>query len=255
MYDRVFAVAVCSMLAASCGSSTAGDAKPTPPVEPTTTTEESPVTSEPADNAPKRVALSVEEGTPVEIDGSTLSVKSVIFEELEEAPDEPGSGGSVVIVNLELDGEQFTVSDGPDGKKDGWVDSFRVRLHEGHMGAPAKAELYIDKLAEQASAAIYKQATVLRRKHIELDDGMIWRFLGHGHKSVSPGQSSPLMISWDVLRGDHEIDEGQLSILPPEEKTWRWRDYHFELVEHDYDKSMTLAIRRVALVPVAAAAE
>jgi hypothetical protein len=86
-----------------------------------------------------------------------------------------------------------------------------------------------------------KQFRVAARKSVTLPDGVILEFGGHSHKSIGPGQTSPLIVGGKITVKGGKPDSFYASLYPPASRLFTLADGRvFELVDYAYDEWMDL---------------
>jgi hypothetical protein len=196
---------------------------------------EPPVTASPTSN------LIVDEAKSVSLGGYTFAISAFITAEI---PDEGGSAELVLKVGDEA--HDFTYRDDPkQSKMVVWRDDLRIELIEANDAARG-GEFLVQRITDQRLPNPRVGVRLDRRTKVALDEEWEIEFRGHSHKMVSPGQSSPLMVAVRYWHGT-QWDSANFNLHPPEHRTWRWRDYEFELENHDYDKFMDVSIHRLQL--------
>lgn len=79
------------------------------------------------------------------------------------------------------------------------------------------------------------------RQSVTMPDGLTLEFGGNSHKSVSAGQTSPLMIGGTVTLKGGKPASFTTSLYPPKSRLFRVADgRYFELVDHAYGEWMDL---------------
>jgi len=85
--------------------------------------------------------------------------------------------------------------------------------------------------------------TVRKDVFVRLPDGTEFAFRQHGHKRMpSGGPASPLLVAAS-FRKDTLVEDHQLSLQPDErdaDRRWSWGAWTFQLLEFEYDRSMTI---------------
>ena len=107
-------------------------------------------------------------------------------------------------------------------------------------------DIFVDRITDQFDG---DPVTVSLKEGESADiGGTTVRFDGHSHKRTSPGQRSPLITNLTFDPDGENVGE-YVSLFPPEEATWRWRNYDFRLVDWDYGQRIDLEVRRRQLRP------
>lgn len=90
-------------------------------------------------------------------------------------------------------------------------------------------------------ASPIKTFRITRGSSVDLPDGVVLRFTGHGHKDVEPGMDSPLIIHGTLARPGGKPDEFSVNLHTEHTRIFRLEDdLVFELVEYAYDDFMKL---------------
>jgi len=251
----------------SCREQSAAQNQPTTTNKPTAASQPAP-TSQPAaggqpatDSTPvaveeRRAPLVLERGKPQQLPGDLqVELLSYVIEEI--VAEEGETVGDSAVVTLKVGAAKLTLMDAPEGFGSGpvaWIGPHRFTLRD-HM--PDKVDLYIDRLANTAVADSARTVRVARRESVQLDGDLHLRFVSHGHKMVMKGgPPSPLMVSVeyrqqtkvaDDTTAAQVLDSQTYYLHPPEEATWRWREYRFRLLQHEYDQWMKLEVEQLRL--------
>jgi len=61
------------------------------------------------------------------------------------------------------------------------------------------------------------------------------------------------MIAVELIVDGKSVERTQYSVHPPDDSRFAWRDYAFDLLDHEYDRSMKLRVRRFELEPITGA--
>lgn len=193
---------------------------------------------------------------PVRLDqDNELRVESVVIESIEPSPDgayPAGSGIDVEVVmqrgQYEVRGTMTSLSEGYTSRPIAWLEQYRVTLvdvDEPH-NAP-KVSLVVERVSETEATGEPSKGRLSKATPMTLPDGTELRFVGHSHKSVSAGMTSPLMISVQWAVPDYEAVDQHTSIETDGERTFDWRDLVVKVVEWQYDDWMDVEIRRRTL--------
>ena len=191
----------------------------------------------------------LDRGRPVTLGGVRVELREVVNEEI-AAPDGSGAGG-LAVATLAVGDEQVTLADGAAGyaQHEAWVGDLRVRLVE--MG-DAYAPFVVLRL-ERADGEVLEERTVT----LPGDDPQIgpgvriarWRHV-HRERMVG-GPPSPLGVHLRLaVEGVRRPVMVEANLHLPEERTFSWRDYSFEVLDHEYGERMVLRVRRRALRPL-----
>ncbi len=197
--------------------------------------------------APTTQAVAI--GTPIVLpDGASLVVDDIVVEAIEPAPGDSGAypAGSGATVAITLAGVKVTLtklSAGYRGAPVAWVHDLKVELHDTDGKV---AHLSVHRVSERVLAT--EQIRIRRGERVRLHDTLDFTFVSHSHKSVMPGQESPLMVNVDYHDG-HPYPRTH-SLFPPREATWMWDDLRFTLGDYRYGDFMDLVVDRMALEPV-----
>ncbi len=185
-------------------------------------------------------------GAAIELpDGTSLVVEDIMIEHIEPAPDDLAAypGGSGATVRITVRGEVVTLTKLPagyDGSPVAWLDDLKIELHDTDGKV---AQLSVHRITSRALAT--ERVRVQRGERVRLHDMVDFTFVSHSHKSVGPGQESPLMVNVDYHDG-HPYPRTH-SLFLPGEASWAWQDLRFTLAEHQYDEFMVLTVDRLAL--------
>lgn len=223
-------------------SSVASPAQPLPEPEP-----------EPVVTPVPKPTHVLELSRPVRLDSQNdLRVESVVIESIEPSPDgvyPAGSGIDVEVVmqrgQYEVRGTMTSLSEGYTSRPIAWLEHYRVTLVDvaDPHNAP-KVSLVIERVADGEATGEPSKGRLSKDAPITLVDGTELRFLGHSHKSVSAGMSSPLMIAVQWAVPGYESVDQHTSIETDGERTFEWRDLVVKVVEWQYDQWMDVEIRR-----------
>jgi hypothetical protein len=202
--------------------------------------------------APNAIALPHHVLVKVE-ENHTLLLDDVITERIEAAPPDYSDGeayptGSGVTVTVQWDGQGHTfsrLSQGYESVEEIWLDGYRLRLGRIQQ-KPLMVEVFLDRLEKGESRAF----TVKKGERISLDAHTDMRFDSHSHKRTRAGQSSPLMLNLVFLEDGAPVEAKTFSLHLKEERSFSWRNFRFELMDHQYDQSMTLKVDPGRWVPV-----
>ncbi len=191
----------------------------------------------------------LERGRPVTVGGVRVELREVVNEEI-AAPDGSGAGG-LAVATLAVGDEQVTLADGAAGyaQHEAWVGNLRVRLVE--MG-DAYAPFVILRL-ERADGEVLEERTVtLPGDEPRIGPGVrIVRWRHSHHEQRAGGPPSPLGVHLRLaLEGASSPVRVNASLRLPQERTFSWRDYTFEVLDHEYGERMVLRVRRHALRPL-----
>lgn len=222
-------------------SSVATPAEPLPEPEP-----------EPAVTPKPNPTHVLEPNNPVRLDqDNELRVQSVVIESIEPSPDgayPAGSGIDVEVVmqrgQYEVRGTMTSLSEGYTSRPIAWLEQYRVTLVDvaDPHNAP-KVSLLVERLSDGDATGEPHRGRLSKDTPITLSDGTELRFLGHSHKSVSAGMTSPLMISVAWAVPGYEAVDQHTSIETDGERTFEWHDHVVKVVEWQYDDWMDVEIR------------
>lgn len=190
---------------------------------------------------------------PVRLDqDNELRVESVVIESIEPSPDgayPAGSGIDVEVVmqrgQYEVRGTMTSLSEGYTSRPIAWLEQYRVTLVD--VDDPRKApevSLVVERVAEGEATGEPSEGRLSAATPMTLPDGTELRFLGHSHKSVSAGMTSPLMISVQWAVPDYEAVDQHTSIETDGDRAFEWRDLVVKVVDWQYDDWMDLEVRR-----------
>jgi len=215
----------------------------------------------PADSAaepPPRAPLRLEPKTALTTTaGLDIALVDLVVESIEPDPDNPDeAGGDGVIATLQVGDERVTLSELPKGyssQRDVWTRGAHVWLAE--MGGPPSpfVAFHADRITGRVAAGSEREVVVKKKESVEIGPDAHLVFLGHGHKTVSAGQRSPLIVAVAFVAGQNPPEEESYNLDPPDDARFKWRDYVFDLTAHDYDQSMTLELHRLETEPLRAA--
>ncbi|RMH40087.1 MAG: hypothetical protein D6689_14835 [Deltaproteobacteria bacterium] len=211
-----------------------------------------------ADAEPPSHAIELSPGHPVTVGGVALALDRVTTA-VAIAPD--GRGESEVMVATLRVGDATVDLSAGDGDRDtpaAWAGDVRVDLVDIDRDS-------VRVRASRATGPVVDDRTVTleRRRPSGRDGGVpigpdvaIARW-SHGHKHMrAGGPESPLVVRLRLQRaGQPSWHTVEVNLRPPEERTFTWREYQFELVDFDYGQRMTLRVQRRALVPLRPAGE
>lgn len=184
----------------------------------------------------------------------TLQLEEVLIETIVASPDGMYPGGGAVRVDLllkrELHQRRISLVDITEGygpKLAGWLDDFRVTLVEVHdMHTQPRVALAIEVVGHTLSAEPHKHHRVARGESFTLEDGDRIEFTGHSHKRTHEGQSSPLIVHLDWHTPGQEPVTDYASLYPSDgDRTWRWRDLEFTLLDWSYGDWIEVDVRRL----------
>lgn len=220
---------------ASCGPSPAPSRPASPPERPLPIVQPT---------APRR-PLTLASGGSVALGELRLELVAIVTEEIAEAPGAPEAypAGSGVTVTVALGGQRAALtrlSPGYTSESIAWLAGHRLELVSAdHRGA----QLLVDRVTERVTAT--RSLRVRVGDVVRLHDRVDFTFRGHGHKSVEPGMTSPLLV-----RVAFDGVDQQLALEPPRDVTFQWRDLRFRLGAYEYDDFMELVVEQLALEPV-----
>jgi hypothetical protein len=250
MVDRRLAAMLVGLLA-SCGSSSATSPEPAMS-DPAPDLVASPTDASPPPPLARATLAATRGETLLLADDGQLTVESITVESI--APDPggasgypPGTGVTVAVTLDGTDGTMTLLSAGYASNPIAWFAHHRAELVrvDGDV-----AHLLVDRITDRAlaTASIELERGQTRRLHDRVD----LEFVHHGHKSVRPGQESPLMVSVAYHAGG-EPEQRTYNLYPPGDATWTWRDLRFTLGAYEYGRRMELVVDALALEPALAA--
>ena len=200
-------------------------------------------TPPPTDAAPPpHPVVRVEKGAPLKVGRLTFALRSYTTDE-----------GEGAVIKMSIAGDRVTFSDPPPGgapKLTAWVGGVRAQVVDH---GPDFVALHVDRLTDEVVPDSEMKVRVAHRKSVDIGGGVSLRFLGHGHKTVAAGgPPSPLMVAVEYQRDGKRIGSSDLSLYPPEESRWKWREHTFHLTDYEYGSFMVLKVTRRQLAPVEA---
>lgn len=183
--------------------------------------------------------------------GGTIELTDFVVEEIAESPDLPESypAGSGVVISVEIDGSTVELSElsaGYESKSAVWTEGYRLTLL-ALDDRESSAELLVERVTDETAEILHEEAKIMRGGSLALSSGLELVFEGHGHKRVHAGQQSPLIVGVHYRTANRRLDTGSYSLYPPDENRWRFQNYEFRLKSAEYDESMVLGVRRLAL--------
>ena len=220
------------------------------PAEPLLEPEPEPVVTREPKPEPTHV---LELRKPVPLDRENeLRVESVVIESIEPSPDGAYPGGSGIDVEVvmqrgryEVRGSMTSLSEGYASRPSAWLEQYRVTLVDvdDPHNAP-KVSLVVERVSEEEPTGEPTKGRLSKATPITLPDGTELRFLGHSHKSVSAGMTSPLMISVQWAVPGYDAVDQHTSIETDGRRTFDWHEQVVKVVEWQYDDWMDVEIRR-----------
>ena len=205
--------------------------------------------------APTRMAdVTLKLNAPVEVPGLSgfFALESFVVEAVEPDPNDPsdpGGAGVVMTIHAGSSTVEIYVDANPAAPRPvAWTETCRMEV-VGYDPAVPSVDLAIDRISDALVPGEPLRLSLKRGEVGDLGDGVQIRFEGHSHKRTFENQRSPLIveITYD-LQGSNHL--GYTSLFPPEQSTWSWRDYAFDLVGWEYGTRVDLEVGRHALVPV-----
>lgn len=186
------------------------------------------------------------------LNGPTLSIEDVVAA--------PGAKRATFTLVVEVEGYQkpSRLAMDLDAGRSVWsADGFRITVDRADE-LPRLVFHAERVLSDEVRAELVTTQRVARGGKISLAKDLEMVFRGHGHKTVMPGDSSPLMVTVAFLgpglpAEDTYYNAGGESSAPPQ---FSWRDYRFTVTKYAYDEFMELRIERLAFesVPISAPA-
>jgi hypothetical protein len=227
-------------------------AAPSPPPSPAEPSPAEPAPAAPAPTAPARAPIRLALGQSVELEDDELRFDAYVVEAIEPDPEGAYPAGAGAVVRLVLSGEDLVLTDlgaGYVSTRVVWTASHRVELVTHRAANAPWVELHVDALDADHLRDV-RSIHVARGAAEAIGGGVALRFVSHGHKHVmAGGPESPLLVSVAYEVAGEAPAEQHLSLHPPEEASWRWRDYHLRLTRYEYDAFMDLEVGRMTLQP------
>lgn len=197
--------------------------------------------------------------TPLQLSGElagAIELISYVIEQIEASPDNPESypAGSGVVMALMLEGSTLELSDlseGYESESIGWTNSYKVTLLS-HDSKASTVDLQVQRIGDADATPAGPSTRIERGASLAFGEGWAMIFQGHGHKRVYEGQTSPLMVGLEFQKAGQEVLQVTHHVYPPDATTWRFRDFEFDMRNHEYDRFMELQVRRLVLHPVTA---
>lgn len=185
------------------------------------------------------------------LDVGEIELVSVVSESIEPSPVDPDAypAGSGTTMSLLLAGTPIEFSElsaGYGSSKIAYAGNLRAELisYDANQGSVV---VHVDKLVPRKATLLQPSIRLQVREPLLIEAGVEVQFLGHSHKSISAGQTSPLIV-YMRYESAGRIVEQQHNLFKP--YSWVWERYRFEIVSHEYDEHMVLRISKLALEPL-----
>lgn len=200
-----------------------------------------------------RPLVRIQDGDVLSLDHEqTLVWEHLTIKRLLPNPNDPNDGGGDEgVLSLSVAGMNCSFRAGqPDSAVDVcWADSFRVELVALHGPPKNAADIRVESAVEPKDAKATRTQRIDRGQEIKIGDDTLLRFVGHSHKRTSPGQTSPLIVEVEYMVGDQPPELDFVSLHPPDDRSWRWHEFGFESVAHEYGQWMELKVTTLDLIP------
>jgi hypothetical protein len=87
---------------------------------------------------------------------------------------------------------------------------------------------------------------IAKNDWVVLEDGLKIQFLYHSHKrTMLGGPSSPLILQMKYnFNGEHSEKQHGLNINDRRTGEWVWNNYHFKMVDYEYNTRMQLIVSK-----------
>lgn len=192
--------------------------------------------------------------TPVSLaaeSGVTAHLRDYIIEEIAAAPGDTEAypGGSGVVMTIEIGGQSVQLSDlseGYEGAPVAWTPNYKLTLVNHDSSAPW-ADVRIERITDTVESTLHSKTRVILGESIALEAPLEAVFVSHGHRMVPRGRRSPLNVGMTYQTPSQELDSPIHSLYPSDDNTWRWRNYQFRLLSHEYNSFMELEVSRLGL--------